>query len=181
MGRTRAGVTRPAFPLVQVQPARLTGRRGVRRSFWGARPQGLAAVVPRQKVRWQALYMCVAPPGGPAVATMTEPRGAAKREDRTRLVVIVTTGPRKAGLLRVRPLTILAIYVFGAAPTLQPRRAQRLLLNPLKDGQDVAASRWRGELSGPFLPPRCQPNFTAAAPDFHTSQNPTHLTFPHLF
>src|SRR5260370_25318850 len=98
MGRTRAGVTRPAFPLVQVQPAALTGRRGVRRSFWGARPQGLAAVVPRQKVRWQTSYMCLAPPAGPSVATMTEPRGAAKREDPTRLVVIVTTGPPKTAL-----------------------------------------------------------------------------------
>src|SRR5436309_11302472 len=79
-GKTAAHRLSGGGPFVQVQPVALTGRRGVRRSFWGAGPQGRAVGVPRQKVRWQTPYMCLAPPAGLTVAAMTETRGAARRE-----------------------------------------------------------------------------------------------------
>src|SRR5437899_3028416 len=54
--------------------------------------------------------MCLVPPAGPTVTAMTETRGAARREAGTRLISTVTTGSRKSGPLRVRALTVEAIY-----------------------------------------------------------------------
>ena len=48
-GKTAGDRPSGGVPFVQVQPAGLFGRRGVRRSFWGAGPSGLAVSVPRQK------------------------------------------------------------------------------------------------------------------------------------
>lgn len=117
--RCRTGKTaghRPgaALPFALVQPAALTGRRGARRSFWGAGLQSLAVGVLRQTARWPTPDTCLVPPAGPTATAMTEPRGVATAEVGTRLVTIVTTGSRKSGGLTVRALTREAIYGFGS-------------------------------------------------------------------
>jgi hypothetical protein len=112
-GKTTGHRPSGAAPFAQVQPVALTSRQGVRRSFWGAGPQGQAVGVLRQKARWQTPYMCLVPLASPAVSAMTEARGVATREVGTRLVTTVTTGSGKTGLVTVCALTGEAIYVFG--------------------------------------------------------------------
>src|SRR5579871_350438 len=68
-----------------VDPCALTGRRGARRSFWDAGPQGLAVGAPRQKVCGPIPLMCLVPSAGLTVTATTEPRGAVVRELRSSL------------------------------------------------------------------------------------------------
>jgi hypothetical protein len=70
--------------LVQVQPAVSTGRRGERRSFWGAGLYGPAVGALRQKVRWQTPYRRLVPPADPTAATRlnlaAQPQGMPDRD-----------------------------------------------------------------------------------------------------
>jgi len=63
-GKTAEQRPSGAGPLVQVQPVLLNGRRGVRKSFWGAAPCGSAVGVLRQKVHGPTPYRCLVPSAG---------------------------------------------------------------------------------------------------------------------
>ena len=133
-GKTAGHRLSGGAPFVQVQPVALTGRRGVRRSFWGAGSQDLAVGALRQKARWQTPHMCLVPPAGPTATAMTETRGAATRGVRTRLVRTVTTGSRKSGPVE-------AIYVFRRL------KVPCMCYSPFsrRPIPDVVATAWRSK------------------------------------
>jgi hypothetical protein len=130
-GKTAVRRLSAGVPFVQVQPAALPGRRGARRSFWGAAPAGAAVGTPRQKVCWQTPHMCLVPPAGSGrlvpfrlaatVTAMTEPRGVATRGERSYLDAALKTATSQAGKFGVRRLDI-GGHIWVSQP---PRRTTR--------------------------------------------------------